>query len=58
MKHNSLDFLFLKSKKLLVSRIKNRKAGLGVTGRRGNGYLQKVRGGGDLQTGKTKARRI
>lgn len=48
MKHNSLDFLFLKSKKLLVSRIKNRKAGLGVTGRRGNGYLQKVRGGGDL----------
>ena len=58
MKYNSLDLLFLKSKKLLVSRFKSKKRGLGEIGRSENGNLQKVRGGGDLQTEKSKARGI
>ena len=50
--------LFLKLKKLLVSRVKSRKRGFREIGSRENSHLQKVRGGGDLQTEKTKARRI
>ena len=58
MKYNSLDLLLLKLQKLLVSRIKSRKRGLWEIGRRENSNPQKVRGGGDLQTENTKARRI